>query len=60
MNTSIKMLINFHIKNIIWLTNSIYWEMITGIIFDAVRKNGGSYQMSINNLLTFVDNFKKK
>ena len=33
--------------------------MITGIIFDAVRKSGGSYQMSINNLLTFVDNFKK-
>ena len=34
--------------------------MITGILFDAVRQNGGSYQMSINNLLIFINNFKKK
>ena len=33
--------------------------MRTAIIFDLVRKNGGSYQMSLNNLITFVDNFKK-
>ena len=34
--------------------------MITGILFDAVRRDGGSYQMSINNLLIFINNFKKK
>jgi len=34
--------------------------MTTGILFDAVRSNGGSYQMSINNLLTIIKNFKKK
>lgn len=34
--------------------------MITGILFDAVRQDGGSYQMSINNLLIFINNFKKK
>ena len=33
--------------------------MRTAVIFDIVRKNGGSYQMSLNNLITFVDNFKK-
>lgn len=34
--------------------------MTTAILFDAVRSNGGSYQMSINNLLTIIKNFKKK
>jgi glycosyltransferase involved in cell wall biosynthesis len=34
--------------------------MTIAILFDAVRGNGGSYQMSINNLLTLVKNFKKK
>jgi glycosyltransferase involved in cell wall biosynthesis len=31
----------------------------TGIFFDADRKNGGSFQMSINNLLSIIKNFKK-
>jgi glycosyltransferase involved in cell wall biosynthesis len=30
-----------------------------GILFDVDRKNGGSFQMSVNNLLTMVKNFKK-
>jgi|LakMenEpi03Aug12_release.lakeMendotaPanAssembly.Ray.scaffolds.fasta_scaffold10406_6 glycosyltransferase involved in cell wall biosynthesis len=30
-----------------------------GILFDADRKNGGSFQMSINNLLAMIKNFKK-
>jgi glycosyltransferase involved in cell wall biosynthesis len=34
--------------------------MITGILFDADRQDGGSYQMSINNLLIFINNFKKQ
>lgn len=34
--------------------------MIKAILFDAKRKNGGSYQMSLNNLISFIDNFKKK
>ncbi len=33
--------------------------MIKAILFDAQRQNGGSYQMSLNNLISFVDNFKK-
>ena len=31
-----------------------------GIFFDATRKNGGSFQMSVNNLITLINNFKKK
>ena len=34
--------------------------MIKAILFDATRQNGGSYQMSINNLLSTINNFKKK
>ena len=34
--------------------------MIKAILFDAKRQNGGSYQMSLNNLISFIDNFKKK
>ena len=34
--------------------------MITGILFDAVRQNGGSYQMSINNLVVLKKNFIKE
>ena len=34
--------------------------MIKAILFDAIRQNGGSYQMSLNNLISFIDNFKKK
>ena len=30
-----------------------------GILFDVDRKNGGSFQMSTNNLLAIVKNFKK-
>lgn len=33
--------------------------MKIAILFDAVRKNGGSFQMSVNNLLTIIKNFKK-
>ena len=33
--------------------------MTVGIFFDSRRNNGGSYQMSFNNLLTFIKNFKK-
>ena len=33
--------------------------MKTAILFDAVRTNGGSYQMSINNLITLRDNLQK-
>ena len=32
--------------------------MIKGLFFDGKRQNGGSYQMSINNLLSFVHHFK--
>ena len=31
-----------------------------GIFFDATRKNGGSFQMSVNNLIILINNFKKK
>jgi glycosyltransferase involved in cell wall biosynthesis len=31
--------------------------MITGLLFDADIKNGGSYQMSINNLIELRNNF---
>ena len=31
--------------------------MITGILFDADIRNGGSYQMSINNLLELKKSF---
>jgi len=31
-----------------------------GIFFDATRKNGGSFQMSVNNLIALINNFKKK
>lgn len=34
--------------------------MIKAIFFDAIRQNGGSYQMSLNNLMSFIKNFKKK
>ena len=34
--------------------------MKVGLLFDADVKNGGSYQMSINNLLAFKKNFEKK
>jgi glycosyltransferase involved in cell wall biosynthesis len=34
--------------------------MAIAILFDAIRRNGGSYQMSINNLLTLINNFEKK
>ena len=34
--------------------------MIKAILFDAIRQNGGSYQMSINNLISIIKNFKKK
>jgi glycosyltransferase involved in cell wall biosynthesis len=30
-----------------------------GILFDVDRKNGGSFQMSTNNLLVIIKNFKK-
>ena len=33
--------------------------MIKAILFDAIRQNGGSYQMQLNNLISFIDNFKK-
>jgi len=33
--------------------------MAIGILFDADIENGGSYQMSINNLLEFKKNFEK-
>jgi glycosyltransferase involved in cell wall biosynthesis len=33
--------------------------MNIAILFDAVRTNGGSYQMSINNLITLKDNLQK-
>ena len=34
--------------------------MNVGILFDANINNGGSYQMSINNLLEFKKNFKRE
>ena len=34
--------------------------MRKAILFDAIRQNGGSYQMSLNNLTSFIKNFKKK
>ena len=34
--------------------------MIKAILFDAIRQNGGSYQMAINNLISIIKNFKKK
>jgi hypothetical protein len=34
--------------------------MKTGILFDLPRKNGGSFQMSVNNLITIINNLKKK
>lgn len=34
--------------------------MKKGILFDMIRENGGSFQMSVNNLITLTNNFKKK
>ena len=34
--------------------------MTVSLLFDADIKNGGSYQMSINNLLAFKKNFEKR
>jgi glycosyltransferase involved in cell wall biosynthesis len=34
--------------------------MTVAILFDAIRTNGGSYQMSVNNLLTLIKNFEQK
>ena len=34
--------------------------MTVSLVFDADIKNGGSYQMSINNLLAFKKDFEKK